>query len=156
MSLSELSWSKSPLLVAVGSESRNFGYLLTCDRCKDSSGLISAFLVIPAGCACWALCGPCLQQMPKSLGRVVQKTAFRFRRGSSRKPSVVEEGNQRAWFGWQCCLVPRHVESERCLLSARRLPSNCVFRGTVRESDLVEPRNLNPYRLDFRQRQMTR
>ena len=58
------------LLAAVGSELRNSGYLLTCDRCEDSRELISAFLVIPACGACWALCGPCLQQMPK-LGRVV-------------------------------------------------------------------------------------
>lgn len=56
------------LLAAVSSELLNSGYLLTCDRCKDSRESISAFLVIPACCASWALCGPCLQQLPKSLG----------------------------------------------------------------------------------------
>jgi hypothetical protein len=59
------------LLAAVSSELRNFGYLLTCDRCKNSSELISAVLVLPGSGAAWALCGPCLRQMPKSLGHVV-------------------------------------------------------------------------------------
>jgi hypothetical protein len=58
------------LLAAMNSELRNFGYLLTCDRCKNSRELIRAFLVIPACGASWALCGPCLQEMPKSSGRV--------------------------------------------------------------------------------------
>ena len=58
------------LCAALSSELRNFGYLLTCDRCKDSSELISAILVLPAGGASWALCGPCMRQMPKSCGRV--------------------------------------------------------------------------------------
>ena len=60
------------LLSAMSSELRNDGYLPTCDRCKNSCELISAILVIPAARgASWALCGPCLQQLPKSLGRVV-------------------------------------------------------------------------------------
>jgi hypothetical protein len=59
------------LLAAVSSELRNFGYLLTCDRCKNSRELISAILVIPGSGASWALCGPCLRQLPKSLGHVV-------------------------------------------------------------------------------------
>jgi hypothetical protein len=56
---------------ALSSELRNFGYLLICDRCKNSSELISAILVLPASGASWALCGPCMQQMPKSRGQVV-------------------------------------------------------------------------------------
>jgi len=36
------------LLSALSSELRNFGDLLTCDRCKDSRELIGAILVVPA------------------------------------------------------------------------------------------------------------
>ena len=58
-------------LAALSSELRSLGYLLTCDRCRDPHELISAILVLPAGEASWALCGPCMQQMPKSRGQVV-------------------------------------------------------------------------------------
>ena len=59
------------LLAAMSSELRNSGYQLTCDRCRDSRELISAVLVIRASGACWALCGPCLRELPKPLGQVV-------------------------------------------------------------------------------------
>ena len=58
-------------LAAVSSELLNVGYLLTCDRCKDSRELISAFLVIPSCGASWALCDRCLQQLPTPRGRVM-------------------------------------------------------------------------------------
>ena len=59
------------LLAAVSFKLLNSGFLLTCDRCKDSLESISAFLVIPACGASWALCGPCLQQLPKSRSSVM-------------------------------------------------------------------------------------
>jgi hypothetical protein len=59
------------LLAAVSSELRNSGYQLTCDRCRNSHELISAVLVILGSGACWALCGPCLRELPKPLGQVV-------------------------------------------------------------------------------------
>jgi len=59
------------LLAAVSSELRQAGYLLTCDRCRNSDELICAVMVLPALRAYWALCGPCLRQMPKSRGYVV-------------------------------------------------------------------------------------
>jgi hypothetical protein len=62
---------EGPALFALSSELRSFGYLLTCDRCKDSRELISAILVIPLIGAAWALCGPCMRQMPRSHGQVV-------------------------------------------------------------------------------------
>jgi hypothetical protein len=62
---------EGPAVAALSSELRNVGYLLTCDRCKDSRELISAILVIPPGGASWALCGLCMRQMPKSRGQVV-------------------------------------------------------------------------------------
>jgi hypothetical protein len=58
-------------LFALTSELRSFGYLLTCDRCKDSRELVSGILVIPGSDAAWALCGLCMRQMPRSHGRVV-------------------------------------------------------------------------------------
>ena len=69
--LIEVELVEGPVIFALSSELRNFGYLLTCDRCKDSRELISAILVIPADGAAWALCGPCMRQMPKSRGQVV-------------------------------------------------------------------------------------
>ena len=69
--LIEVELVEGPVIFALSSELRNFGYLLTCDRCKDSRELISAILVIPAGGAAWALCGPCMRQIPKSRGQVV-------------------------------------------------------------------------------------
>ena len=59
------------LLAAVSSELRNSGYQLTCDRCRNSRELLSAVLVLSGSDECWALCGPCLQEMPKPLGQVV-------------------------------------------------------------------------------------
>ena len=67
----EVELVEGPAIFALSSELRNCGYLLTCDRCKDSRELISAILVIPAGGTAWALCGPCMRQMPKSGGQVV-------------------------------------------------------------------------------------
>jgi hypothetical protein len=69
--LIEVELVEGPALFALSSELRNRGYLLTCDRCKDSRELISAILVISAGGAAWALCGSCMQQMPRSHGQVV-------------------------------------------------------------------------------------
>ena len=62
---------EGPAVFALSSELRNFGYLLTCDRCRDSGELISAILVIPDSSESWALCGPCMRQMPRSLGQLV-------------------------------------------------------------------------------------
>ena len=67
----EVELVEGPAVFALSSELRNFGYLLTCDRCKDSRELVSAILVIQPSVASWALCSPCVQQMPKLLGRVV-------------------------------------------------------------------------------------
>ena len=69
--LIEVKLVEGPTIFALSSELRNFGYLLTCDRCKDSRELISAILVIPGTGAAWALCGPCMRQIPKSGGQVV-------------------------------------------------------------------------------------
>ena len=69
--LVEVELVEGPVVFALSSELRNFGYLLTCDRCRDSRELISAILVFPAGGASWALCGPCMREMPKPLGLVV-------------------------------------------------------------------------------------
>ena len=69
--LIEVELVEGPSVFALSSEVRDFGYVLTCDRCKDSREPISAILVIQSSGASWALCGSCLQQMPKSLGHVV-------------------------------------------------------------------------------------
>ena len=69
--LIEIELVEGPELSDLSSELRDFGYLLTCDRCKDSRELISAILVIPASGVSWALCGTCMRQMPKSHGQVV-------------------------------------------------------------------------------------
>ena len=69
--LVEVELVEGPNVFALSSALRNFGHLLTCDRCKDSGELIGAILVIQPSGTWWALCGPCLQQMPKSLGYVV-------------------------------------------------------------------------------------
>lgn len=69
--LVEVELVDGPAVFALSSELRGFGYLLTCDRCKDSREPISAILVIPGSGASWALCGPCMRQMPKSRGQVV-------------------------------------------------------------------------------------
>ena len=69
--LVEVELVEGPAVFALSSELRNFGYLLTCDRCKDSREPISSILVIPGSGASWALCGTCMRQMPKSSGRVV-------------------------------------------------------------------------------------
>jgi hypothetical protein len=69
--LVEVELVEGPTVFALSSELHSLGYLLTCDRCKDSREPISAILVIPGSGASWALCGPCMQQMPKSRGQVV-------------------------------------------------------------------------------------
>ena len=69
--LVEVELVEGPALFALSSELRNFGYLLTCDRCKDSREPISSILVIPGSGASWALCGLCVRQMPKSCGQLV-------------------------------------------------------------------------------------
>ena len=67
----EVELVEGPAVSMLSSELRNFGYLLTCDRCKDPGELISAILVIPASGASWALCGCCLRQIPNTRGQVV-------------------------------------------------------------------------------------
>jgi hypothetical protein len=69
--LVEVELVEGPALYALSSELRSFGYLLTCDRCKDSRELVSGILVIPGSGAAWALCGTCMRQMPRSHGQVV-------------------------------------------------------------------------------------
>jgi hypothetical protein len=69
--LVEVELVEGPAVFALNSELRSFGYLLICDRCKDSREPIGAILVIPGSGASWALCGSCMQQMPKSRGQVV-------------------------------------------------------------------------------------
>ena len=69
--LIEVELVEGPAVFALSSEFRSFGYLLTCDRCKDPLEVISAILVIPASGASWGLCGSCIRQMPKSRGQVV-------------------------------------------------------------------------------------
>jgi hypothetical protein len=49
--LVEVELVEGPAVFALNSELRSFGYLLICDRCKDSREPIGAILVIPGPCA---------------------------------------------------------------------------------------------------------
>ena len=51
-------------LVRLAKLARSNGRLLICHRCSDVKSIIAGVLIIHARDEAWALCGPCLRQVP--------------------------------------------------------------------------------------------
>lgn len=51
-------------LAGLSAEIRAEGGLLVCHRCDDVHGIIAGILVMRESEEAWALCGPCLRQIP--------------------------------------------------------------------------------------------